>query len=112
MGYTPYNRCSSSPYACPDSNPDPERFSILKLCIVDDNLVLKVKYYDCTNFEGNKILVYKGKTNISEILIDGNKLDPHFSSERISPFARFEPTEQGWVSAILLCKTFDSSDKK
>ena len=66
------------------------------------NLVVELKYPDCTNYEGRKIMVYKNLT-ISKLL--GAKLvDPHFAKggKFRSPIARFEPTEDGWKLACAI----------
>lgn len=94
--------CSSSPYAVVDSNPDPQKFVIVNESYVNGFLVLHVRYPNCTNFEGNKLLVYRhiGITSSQSLLKKtGGKLDPHFSSG-LSPVARFIPNEEG----LLLCE--------
>ncbi len=84
-------------------NPNPYRFKILEWMQTGPYLAVKINYPDCTNYEGNKILVYDG------IDIDDLKkydcIDPHFSgNEKFkSPIARFEPTEQGWIYALKFC---------
>jgi hypothetical protein len=59
---------------------------------------MKVKYDDCTNFEGVKIMVFKGQYK--------NRiwLDPHFAENEKAPIARFKPTSEGWDMAIKLAK--------
>lgn len=81
-------------------NPDPENWKIVKSEAVGWYLVVKIKYPDCTNFEGNKILVFE---DISLSSLKSQKLiDPHFfkSKKYKSPIARFEPTDRGWNMAI------------
>lgn len=71
-----------------------------------------INYPNCTNFKGNRICVY---TNISKKEVQSLRvLDPHFSNENkgLSPYARFEPTEAGWIAAVFLAenlgaKTFE-----
>jgi hypothetical protein len=74
-------------------NPNPLHFSIVKSKKCGDVYVTMVHYPDCTNFEGNKILV-----TLSD-LSRKRKVDPHFmkSSDLL---ARFVPTEEGWLMAI------------
>jgi hypothetical protein len=58
-----------------------------------------MQYPDCTNYEGNKILVFRGVTLID--LVNQRQIDPHFFKDAKvkSPIARFEPTPQGWTMA-------------
>jgi hypothetical protein len=79
--------------------PDKTNFNIIKLEQVNYNVVIWVNYPNCTNYEGNKICVYKNTDFYDFVNI--RILDPHFSKdETLSPFARFEPTENGWKMAI------------
>jgi len=82
------------------ANPDPYNFRIVKSKQVGKWLLVKVKYPDCTNYEGMKILLYKGIT-LKQLTKQGH-LDPHFSNSKKfhSPFARFEPTDKGWDFAV------------
>jgi len=61
--------------------------------------ILKVRYLDCTNFEGRKIMVYEGKfdKNVKE-------LDPHFQ-EKGGPIARFRPDVKNLHRAIKFAKS-------
>jgi len=85
-------------------NPDPKDFLILKSEQIGKYLVVKVKYPGCTNYEGIKILVYRG-VSLDKLILQ-NSLDPHFAANPnyISPIARFVPTDQGWKMAKKLCK--------
>lgn len=80
-------------------NPNPACYQILDHEMIGDWLLVKIKYPDCTNYEGNKILVYKN-VGLGELEIQG-LIDPHFSDRKDyrSPVARFEPTSQGWQMA-------------
>ena len=40
-------------------NPDPSKWELLDKAEFDNGYVLKVKYQDCTNFEGQKVMVYR-----------------------------------------------------
>jgi hypothetical protein len=66
--------------------------------------VLKARYPDCTNYEGLKVLLFKN-TTIEEVYRQKH-LDPHFTNNRnvIAPFARFEPTREGWDAAVMLAE--------
>ena len=101
-----YDRDYVKPAAPPPlPNPNPERFNIIKHEQVGGYLCVLVNYPDCTNFEGNKIMVYEGVT-VHQLQWQSS-LDPHFSDNGNyhSPIARFVPTEDGWKMARLFCKT-------
>jgi hypothetical protein len=105
MGMNTLSSCSSSPYATKDSNPNPKVYKITRVFNFGKNLAILVTYPNCTNFEGNKILVYKNIHNLENLLkLTKGELDPHFS-KGTSPFARFIPTEEGWNNAIKLCES-------
>ena len=93
-----YDKCDDSVVA---PNPNPLNFEIIQCAGGNGNCVIWVKYPDCTNYEGNKILVFRG---VSVDEVKGlTELDPHFSDKsNISPFARFEPTKDGWDAALAL----------
>lgn len=95
MGIGIGSRCNSSPYAIPDSNPNPSNFFVLQEDRYGDFLVLLVRYpncTNCTNYEGKKLLVYKGFKNSKQLLERATgRLDPHFSEGSASPIARFKP---------------------
>ena len=81
----------------PAPNPNPGRFEILKLTSFGKNVVAEIKYPDCVNFEGIKICVYINKT--CDDIRNMQTIDPHFSNDDNSPFARFQPTEAGILAA-------------
>lgn len=85
-------------------NPQPDNWEIEDSLEVSEFLVVKIKYLDCKNYEGMKILVYENMTLLR--LIKQKLIDPHFSEnkEYASPIARFEPTERGWRWAVNFCK--------
>lgn len=87
-------------------NPNPENFDITRIELIGDYMVVKVNYPDCTNYEGNKIMVYKDIT-VKE-LSSAKILDPHFFEGNgvKSPIARFEPTEEGWQMATFFCRHY------
>lgn len=80
--------------------PDPKNYKILKYLEYYNHLLVAVKYPDCTNYEGVKILIYKDTT--IDILRAQGSIDPHFSENSIlkSPIARFEPSKAGWDLAV------------
>lgn len=69
-------------------NPDPCRFRLVSWIQYGSYILAKVNYPDCTGFEGNKLLVFKG-LSVGE-LTGLSVLDPHFTIDgRI--IARFRP---------------------
>lgn len=81
-------------------NPDPFEYKILSIKkITWVNLwVVKINYPNCTNFEGNKILVLS--RNPKHML----QIDPHFN-ENGHVVARFAPTPLGWKQAVIFAET-------
>ncbi|MES3018220.1 MAG: hypothetical protein V4721_10595 [Bacteroidota bacterium] len=89
------------PSVIPLPNPDPNNYQIIKSTAMCQYLIVDIKYLDCVNYEGRKILVFE---NCSMNALKKQKLiDPHFSENKkyFSPIARFEPTETGWRNAII-----------
>jgi hypothetical protein len=83
-------------------NPNPDNYRIEKHTHIRGLLVIEIKYLDCINHEGRKVMVYKCTY---EELMKQKTIDPHFSDSKdfISPIARFEPTPEGWLNAIKFC---------
>lgn len=81
-------------------NPDPSNYKIMNHLQYGENLLIKVKYIGCTNYEGLKVLLFKDTT--LEQLKSQGRIDPHFSynKEYKSPIARFEPTRAGWEMGL------------
>lgn len=81
-------------------NPDPTNYKIFSHYYCGEFLVIKIKYPNCDNYEGKKILVYKNTT--LEDLMKQKSIDPHFSNNKKykSPIARFEPTDEGLKMAL------------
>jgi len=75
-------------------NPNPRNFAIEDVEVFGDCLLVRVKYPDCTNYEGVKIMLFHGVPLIELNAV--KELDPHFCEDGISPIARFEPTDRGW----------------
>lgn len=106
MGLRLFGRCSVYPDPPPKtqkvfinaSAPDPINFEILELKQVKRHVVAKIKYPDCTNYEGIKICLFL-YTTVKQIE-HLKEIDPHFSTGDFSPFARFKPNEIGWLVAI------------
>jgi hypothetical protein len=101
MGMSLFRNCSTNYTAgAPAPNPDPKRWVILDRWTFPRGYVLKVRYLDCTNFEGIKIMVYRGKFS------PPTSLDPHFSDDpaALSPIARFPPTLHGTELAFAVAR--------
>jgi len=64
--------------------------------MVNGFLIAEVQYPNCTNFEGKKILVFKGMTIRELATLD--ELDPHFYEDS-KLIARFVPTCEGMSMA-------------
>lgn len=81
--------------------PDEEKYGLLSITEIGKFVIVEVKYYGCINYDGRKLLVYKGITK--DTIKNATKLNPHFlEQEGIFPFARFEPTTAGEVAAVSL----------
>lgn len=94
-------------------NPDPSNYIIKRHLQTSKYLLIEITYPDCTNYEGNKILLYKNAT--LQQLKDQVYIDPHFSKNITlrSPIARFEPTQNGWnMAKTILYRKDDSCLKK
>jgi hypothetical protein len=80
------------------TDPNPFIFKVLDREIINNNLILLVKYPNCTTFSGKKLLLLKG-TKYNQ-----KKLDPHLLGKSHPVIARFEPNEQGWNLARICAK--------
>jgi len=87
--------------------PNPHIFSIYSHWQFGKYLVVKVRYDNCTNYEGTKILLFEGVT--MDQLRKWKHIDPHFSDSTKfkSPIARFVPTPYGIEMAVSLAKALD-----
>lgn len=83
--------------------PNPKIFQIVELKEFGCFVIGKIKYPDCLNFEGTKILIWKD-TNIESIR-NLDVIDPHFSNSVLSPFVRFKPTQGGYNAAMEFVRT-------
>lgn len=81
--------------------PVPCRFEIKFATSIGRFSTARIKYPDCTNYEGMKIVVFKD-TPLSQ-LYKMAEIDPHFS-ESSNIVARFAPTEQGMKNALRFCR--------
>lgn len=92
----------------PAGNPVPTRFEIKHCLQVKNNVVLWIVYPDAKNYEGNKIILYKGAD--AYVIRNLKHIDPHFTDDEsaevvTNPFARFEPTARGLKVALELAET-------
>lgn len=94
-----------------DKDPNPSNFKILTSVQMGQNSAIRINYPNCTNYEGNKIIVYK-KTSVKDLRF-ASEIDPHFiECGKFKPFARFEPTRDGWDEAMkLLLSWMDNTNK-
>lgn len=91
-----------------DIDPNPHKFIILDYIEKSGGILVKIKYPNCTNYEGIKILLFKDK-NIKQIrALD--TLDPHFLKNDSSLIARFVPTDEGWILGWFVLSELDSYD--
>jgi hypothetical protein len=110
MGVSCFGSSDSYPAAGPAAkpeklpNPDPSNYEIMASVQSDTYLLILIRYPDCKNYEGRKVLLYKGATVAK---LKAQKLiDPHFSDNPkfLSPLARFAPTEEGWEAGMTLMR--------
>ena len=85
-------------------NPNPKNYKIKRSRFSCGNLLVEVNYPDCTNYEGNKILLYR-KTTLKQLKRQKH-IDPHFARSKKfkSPVARFEPTKLGWRMGLVMLR--------
>jgi hypothetical protein len=71
------------------NDPDPELFKICEIEQRGDFVIAKIRYPNCTNFDGLKVLVWRNRTveEIKKMVL----IDPHFLEEDLSLIARFMP---------------------
>jgi hypothetical protein len=79
-------------------NPDPSNFRVLRSLKKGNVILLEIKYPNCTNYEGHKIIVMDSLMYELSVKHLG-KLDPHFSDKGQTVIARFEPSIRGWEMA-------------
>ena len=97
--YTNADRNANGTAIAVPPNPSPDRWRLIECLEFENAYVLKVRYDDCTNYEGVKVMVYRGKYAYQI------RLDPHFKPDNTAPIARFRPDEEGWNFAIALAKS-------
>ena len=91
MGMSFIKTCGTS--NPPAAQPDPHKFRILRAYNTNGYLLAEIEYETATNFEGRKIIVFKGKD--TGWLKEQTAIDPHFDPDN-SIVARFRPDQDGW----------------
>jgi hypothetical protein len=85
-------------------NPNPANYEIVRSKEIGPFVILEIRYPDCTNYEGHKILVFDSGASL-EKMKKAKRIDPHFCEDkRYSPIARFVPTLRGWEMAVNMCE--------
>ena len=77
-------------------NPNPSHYRLKRWDQIGKYLIVLVNYPDCTNYEGDKIMVYEATI---EDFASQTKIDPHFCQDCFSPIVRFKPDDEGWEMA-------------
>lgn len=84
-----------------------KNYKVIKQYSYKNFIVLLLLYPDCTNYGGYKVLVFRGVQHVTELLDRNKSIDPHFLENKVSPIARFEPTNNGWLMAKTLVHSCD-----
>ena len=95
--------CYMNPTAPEAVQPDPSRFKVSLVCPIGSLWVARIRYANCSNYEGEKILVLRKDPRKL------TRLDPHFTPGGIV-FARFEPTKLGLETAILVARSVNAAE--
>lgn len=74
-------------------NPNPNKFSIIKVEKIDSYWIAEIRYSGCTTFGGHKLLLMNKDPNSCWTI------DPHLLSEDHCVIARFRPNKMGWKLA-------------
>jgi hypothetical protein len=90
------------------ATPDSEKYDVVDVQRVDQHLVVKVLYPNCSkcSYEGHKVMVFLNVTEAD--VLRWRKIDPHFRDptatrsprEAPTPAARFPASKAGWSDAI------------
>lgn len=98
MGLRPRISPGADSYAVRSNiNPDPYNFKLMSWIEHGEYLVVRVKYPDCTNYEGEKILLFENMT-IDEFA-KLRCVDPHFTGNS-KLIGRFRPDRAGMRLAL------------
>lgn len=93
---------------CGDKNPNPSRFKIEKL-IELENTYVEINYPDAKNYEGNKVLVFKGQ--IAKEILSRSEIDPHFEEDGLPLLARLRPDFEGKWLGMAIAKGLQDLNK-
>lgn len=105
MGISTFARSSDcNTYKTVPGNPNPSQFYIERIAQYGNNTVAMLQYDGCTNYEGNKIIVWRGMTAYQVNNLPS--IDPHFTEDN-NIVARFVPTEEGWEMASKFASSLD-----
>lgn len=104
MGCSLIKFSTGTSYQTNPTNPNPSLFEIQQICQIGDFVLAEIRYVGCTNYEGNKIILWKGITK--EEVLSMKEIDPHFTPNS-KIVARFEPTLGGWSMALTLIKIWE-----
>jgi hypothetical protein len=85
-------------------------FHIVELIQIGSSVVAIVRYLNCANHGGLKVMVYRNTDHA--VLRHAKCLDPHFLETGLSPFARFEPTFDGIAAASATAKLLNTLRKE
>jgi len=75
------------------ADPIPDNFTIVKMDTAHGHTLVHVQYPNCTNYEGNKFILFKDTTPKEVYAM--SEIDPHFRKSS-NIIARLEPTATGW----------------
>jgi hypothetical protein len=92
---------STDSYKKDPRNPNPLLFELKQAHKIGDFVIAAINYIGCTNYEGNKILVFKGLSE--DEFMNLKEIDPHFT-EGSKLVARFEPTKSGMEMALYFAR--------
>lgn len=84
--------------------PQPFNFTVKTLEKIGDAAVVIINYPGCTEYNGDKLLVYDNYQKFLNLILTKEPVDPHFLQGSYSPVARFEPTHRGWRLAQAAAK--------
>jgi hypothetical protein len=91
-----------------NQTPNSANYKIERAEVYNNNTVVQVRYPDCPDFNGKKILVFRGYQMV--VLMNTNRLDPQFSLTS-NLIAQFLPTDDGWAMAVSFALAYSPTPK-
>lgn len=85
---------------------DVTKYTIEKTVEIGNYTILLIRYHECLEWGGLKILVFE-QQKLDRFKKGDGGIDPHFFESKNSPIARFIPTDNGWEMAKLLCEKLE-----